>query len=715
MNNKSLFSYIIIISLFILLIPGILEAEAPYRNYTYNFWGEPVQGPQAYLPEEVWNGFDLGVGEFDSPEEVFVNQDEIFVLDTGNNRIVCLNNKFETIKIIDEFKNIENNQYEEFDNPSGIFVNEDMIFIADTGNYRIIKLNRNTNSGEILDLQAEIGDFFEEDYIFSPESILVDTAERIYVIGKNEYRGLMQFDMGGNFMGFVGAPQVSPDPVDLIWRQIATDAQRQRMQLYLPIEYNQFDIDKEGFILAVSAADSNENRVRRLSPAGEDELQNDAFHPVIGDLVNVPWGYSYTGDSQLVDIVGRSNGRYSILDGNRGRIFTYDRLGNLLYTFGGPGTQKGVFNNPVSIDQIDERIIVLDQSREEITVFNPTEYAETVHAAIDNYHEGFYQLSTEKWEEVLKRNLNYELAYIGIGRAYRREGESEKALTYFKLGNDRTNYSGAFTDYRREVIVDNFNKIVYAMLFLLIMLIISLKLKNKYEKSSSLKKFSLKITSCKIASQDSVLIIFKKILASLRYANYVLFHPFGGFWDLKHDNKGNMPASIIILVVVSATYIFIRFNTGFIFNPWKLSEVNMWVEVISIIIPFILWCSVNWALTTLMDGKGTFKDIFIATAFALTPLIIINIPITIISNFLTQQEGSFYYFFMSLGTIWALALVFLGTLTIHDYTLLKTVVTTIFIIIGMGLVFFLILLFVDQIEMIIGFINTIYREIFFRL
>ena len=86
--------------------------------------------------------------------------------------------------------------------------------------------------------------------------------------------------------------------------------------------------------------------------------------------------------------------------------------------------------------------------------------------------------------------------------------------------------------------------------------------------------------------------------------------------------------------------------------------MNIVLEFCSILIPFMLWVIVNWSLTTLMEGKGTFKDIYIASAYAFTPVIILNIPATIISNFLIAEEGviitSFMSYFIALGIILAL-------------------------------------------------------------
>lgn len=205
------------------------------------------------------------------------------------------------------------------------------------------------------------------------------------------------------------------------------------------------------------------------------------------------------------------------------------------------------------------------------------------------------------------------------------------------------------------------------------------------------------------------------IIQGLRYSFHVIFHPFDGFWDLKHEKRGNLRAACIILLVLSITYIMRRQLTGFIFNTNDLNRLNIVVESLSVLIPFMLWCISNWCLTTLMDGEGSFKDIFITTAYALVPLIIINLPLILISNILTINEAAFYYFFDSLAVIWTGVLIVLGTMVVHQYSLSRTIITSLFIIVGMGLIIFIGMLFFSLIQQMYSFVITIYREISFRL
>ena len=105
---------------------------------------------------------------------------------------------------------------------------------------------------------------------------------------------------------------------------------------------------------------------------------------------------------------------------------------------------------------------------------------------------------------------------------------------------------------------------------------------------------------------------WRDVTSDLAYAAHVSIHPFEGFWSLKYEKRGSMPAAIVILSLTIAVYLMACQYTGFIFNGRNLNDLNVYTEVLTILVPFFLWTGVNWALTTLMDGKGTAKDIFIA-------------------------------------------------------------------------------------------------------
>ena len=78
-----------------------------------------------------------------------------------------------------------------------------------------------------------------------------------------------------------------------------------------------------------------------------------------------------------------------------------------------------------------------------------------VYKATEQYHAGEYAASADTWREVMKRNGNYDLAYIGIGRALLQQKQFKEACDYFAMARDSRNYSEAFRYYRSEWVEQN--------------------------------------------------------------------------------------------------------------------------------------------------------------------------------------------------------------------------------------------------------------------
>ena len=123
----------------------------------------------------------------------------------------------------------------------------------------------------------------------------------------------------------------------------------------------------------------------------------------------------------------------------------------------------------------------------------------------------------------------------------------------------------------------------------------------------------------------------------------------------------------------------------------------------------------NWCLTTLFDGEGTFKDVFVASSYALLPLPLIIIPTTAISNILTLDESTLVSMLNIIAFIWVGALIFFGMIVTHDYTIGKGILTVIGTVVGMVFIMFFAVLFSTLLTKMISFIYGIVEEIQYRI
>lgn len=201
---------------------------------------------------------------------------------------------------------------------------------------------------------------------------------------------------------------------------------------------------------------------------------------------------------------------------------------------------------------------------------------------------------------------------------------------------------------------------------------------------------------------------------TLRYSLYVITHPLDGFWDLTHEKRGSIAAANIIIALSLVTTIMKLQYTSFIFNKIIWEYVNIIEIILGFILPVVLGCVANWALTTLFDGKGTMKQIYMAIGYALTPYVIIQLPMIFISNLMTVQEGAFYYYITSFSNIWCGLLIICAVMMVHDYTLGKTVLTLIATAVGMMLIIFVFLLFFSLVTDAAAYFISLYKEVVFR-
>ena len=206
-----------------------------------------------------------------------------------------------------------------------------------------------------------------------------------------------------------------------------------------------------------------------------------------------------------------------------------------------------------------------------------------------------------------------------------------------------------------------------------------------------------------------------RYLDTLKYGKYVIFHPFDGFWDLVHEKRGSLAAAHTFLALFLITYVLKLMYTSFQFITAPIQYINIYERIASLLLPFLILCIANWALSTLFDGKGRFKDIYMAMCYALLPYVIIQLPLILVSNILTFDEGSFYTVLMSVSVIWCLFLAFVGLMEVHDYGPGKTIVFIIATVFGALVIIFLILVFFSLLSDAFGYFASLYREIAFRL
>ncbi len=435
-------------------------ADVPYDTYSYNYWGDDVLQPHAYLYTETLTAAAFG-SSLSYPEDLFIHEDVLYVADTGNSRILKMNTEGKVSMELTYAKGED----DRLNKPKGVYVTtEGHIYVADSGNKRIVEFDAD---GEYI---REIGrpdtELIADNQDFVPTKVVVDEAGRIYTICYGINMGLVEFNRHGEFQGFIGATEVSVSPFDYIWKNyFSTEAQQARMETIVPTEYSNIFADKENFIYAtinnLASEDymSGADTIRRLNPTGTDVLRRLGNYPINGDLYDAAEGASW---SSFCDVAATDFGCYFILDSAGGKVFAYDYDGNSLFIFGKNGNREGNTQKPISLGLSSDEswIYVLDNILGSILKFEITDYGRHVLDALELNDMGDSEGSYAEWQEVLKQNANNELAYVGIGKIFLAEGDYDKAMEYFELGNSKKYYTKAFYYFRKELMENHFGTIM---------------------------------------------------------------------------------------------------------------------------------------------------------------------------------------------------------------------------------------------------------------
>lgn len=520
------------IFLLLVLIPFLMGS-----SYNYSFYNEVVYSVPGMAFSHYFNEQILGVS-FSKPEYFVVYENKIYVIDSGNSSLYVIDDSF-TMKDgpFDKFKlhpehatkailqaesvDIEGEKYIKFKNPEGLEVAFGYIYIADTLNRRIVKMTLDYQVVDIFkdpkdpvfkDMEAyaaqearriaheeaqktlpedERKPFIEEEVpgvLFSPSKITVDNTERMYVIAKNVFEGIVELSPTGEFNRFTGVNPLKLSPAEIFRRSLMSESQKKKLRTFLPTTFTSVRMGDGNFIYATARASTNnyQNMIQLINPKGLDVIKKNGYHVPMGDVQfpNTMNNYAIHGPSEIVDIDYTKGGIYSVLDKKRSRVFTYDVEGNLLYITGSEGNQSDKFSSGVSLGYLKDQIIVLDQNSKTFIVYKPSSFGELVNEAVRLEYDGDFEASKAVWEEIVRLNVNYEIAYGGIGRYHLREGNFKEAVEYFKLGHFNYYYSKAYQNYRNEILRKNFGWIFGGVL-LIASLFIGRTIYKKYKRGDA--------------------------------------------------------------------------------------------------------------------------------------------------------------------------------------------------------------------------------------
>ncbi|MGD6832432.1 YIP1 family protein [Sutcliffiella halmapala] len=660
----------------LILFPAQSSASlsVPYKTETVSSEGDIIETQTAYIPVSLFGSNS----EIVNPEDVYIDENNnVYVADSGTKKVTKFDENGKKLLEVGEGQLAQ---------PTGVYVDHNQeIYVADYKNEKVFRFSQ---EGEMIqEYGRPDSPLFGTRSPYKPQKVTVDKRGNLYIIGEGSNNGIIQIGQDGTFLGFFGVNRTQSSLMSVVQDALTTESQKSRMFIKVPPAPTNIAIDEKGLVFTVTGGTKFEV-IRKLNIAGSNILP-----PDISDTTN------------LRDITVGPLGNFFVLE-NNGRIYEYDSYGNLLFIFGGKddGTNRlGLFKDPtgISVDNLG-RLLVTDRERGTVQMLEPTAFAEMMHGGISLYAEGLYVESGKYWSEVLRLNSSIGLAHYAMGEAYYKQQQYDEALESFKIVNSKEGYSNSFWEIRNIWMQEHLSKVFAVIIGLFALRASVLYVDKKKGILTQPRKRWKRIKA-------------KTLISELLFLVNFLKKPVDSFYYVKRVRKVSLLSATILYLVLFVEYLMMKYFTGFIFRGSNTDQINFAFELVTLFLPILLFIVSNYLVSTISDGEGRFRDIYIGTIYSLAPYLIFIIPVTLLSNALTLNEAFLYTFSMQVMIGWSLVILFIMVKEIHAYEFFETVrniLITIFCMIIIVLVSFIIYVLMDQ---VVDFVTAIIQEVILRV
>ena len=675
------FSAVLLLLGALVLSPTVAYA-LPYGNETLGPEDQLTVAQPSYIPEEKIV-LPVGVSSSDrlaNPEDMVVDKENnlVYIADTGNARIVRLSLDDESY--CQEVLKYNNGEQEiTLKRPMGVAINSNYVYIADRDLQKIVVLDKETlafNKEIVRPDSILVGTTTK----FAPIKVRADDAGNVYAVLEGLTKGVMQLDNNGSFISYIGA-------------NVTTTTLLARLQSFFGVQSNDYVLaagapvtniclDNKGLLYTVS--NNTADTVKKLNTAGNTILN-----------------MNYNDVSTVSSFVDEDGNIFSIQ--STGYVTIFDSYGSLLFRFGGRNSEEilGALKSPVAAGMSKEnQLLVLDKESGIIISYSTTYFANLVYKATQFYKEGLYLEGEDSWNEVLKYNAKFILAYKALARASMKKGDYHTALKQFKLAEDKQGYSDAYWQIRDNWIRTKLTWVIIPLVVLIIAIaVLKFVDKKKPMLFAPVKGFFRKVKRAPVVNELGLTTTFIR-------------NPRETIYEIKYKKRAGVIGAVVLYVFFVALQILKIYLTGYLFN--NVGRTDGLRTILMSTLPILLLVVCNYYVSSVRDGEGKLKDIFISFIYALSPYLIFALPLFLISNIVTFNEQAIYYMVVGLVYAWCGINIILTVMELHDYSLGKALINIILTLVCFILVIaFVLILYVLGYQLVSYLVNVI-KEVAIR-
>ena len=639
MVKKAVAIIITLLSLSVFCSAGLTVFAAENTTYTYTLSVDDnwIRTQDAYRSGSVYFRNE----GLSNPKDIFYKKGCLYVADSGNGRVIKRDFSHETQTVIGEGILV---------NPTGIFVCDDLsLYVADPDIPAIVHFS--AEGAELGRITRPDSYLFNEQTVYQPKNVIVTSQGNIFAVGQGSYQGLMQFDRNGVFQGFFAANKRDLTFLETVQELILSDEQKDQQLSRFPRSVENIDLADKDTVLSVTQADSQKSDSSKMQNYLKLHNMNGVNIMSAGSSMSEEWNFT--------DVAyGIYDNIYALTA--TGLIYEYDKAGNLLFSFGGRAVSSdrmGLFTSAAAIT-VDENgiIYVLDSERGRVQTFFPTEFATVTHRAIYELSEGNYESSGEIWASVLRLNGNSDIAHLGYGKALLYQGEYSEAMEHFKICKNKKYYSQAFWEIRNEWM----NKYMSYILVGIAAAAIITSLLGLLRKRGIL---------AKTESRCSRPVILK-----------MMTHPIDTFYYLRSGKYGSVYSATGVYLLTFFVFVCDMYLPSYLFRRTDISAIPIFSIPLIFFVPLALLLFGNKMISSICEGEGSFKNIYITTAYAFAPYILLT-PFGIAASYILSLNEQFIITLIGFTAIvWTGVLLFTEIMQTHNYTFSETVKNVILIL-----------------------------------
>jgi sugar lactone lactonase YvrE len=661
-------------AVFALMAAPSYAGNAPYNTLKM----DPVYGAiptqDAFLPAGVIETF--GETDLRAPSDIaFSREGHMYIADTGNKRVIeCLPDGTLIAEYGADILNY----------PTGIHVNgKGELYVADQRNKAVYLFD---NTGALITEYTRPGSFLYGDANdFAPKKVAADETGNVYIISEGNTNGVIQLSREGDFFGYVGANATRLTLRELVQRITFTDAQASQLRSNVPMTPNNLCTDTRGLVYTVTQGGMSDG-LKKLNLASQNMLRETNVDYYVNDVC-----------------VGGIENIFTV--SSQGYIYEYDREGQLLFIFGGRddgNNRDGLFVTATGIAADNGgNLYVLDSDRNAVTRFEQTQFAATVHEALDRYQNGLYLESKDPWERAMRQDSLFNLGYRGIGEAFYKLEDYGASMEAFRNAYYLTGYSEAFWEVRNAWLMSNLTYIIVGIIGLFVL-------------TRAVRYADRRAGILNPVRNAGKALGGVKLLREIGFMTKLPRNPADAFYGIKFEGRTSVLSATCLYALFFVVFLLDKYASGWLFKTVVDDYYEFGTDFASVfgVIATVVVC--NHLVCSINDGEGKFRHVYMGLAYCLTPYILLQPPLIIISNVLTLNESFVVNFGSTLIAAAVAVLVIIMVKEIQDYTfwgtirsLLLTAFTSLMLVVTGVIIFSLI-------NQVVDFIYAVIIEVYFR-